>query len=480
MAEEKAAKASAGIVQRSAPGVASDGARIAATIKGGVTRAPNYERLIRSVAAGAAHGHDIDPDLVAVFPGLLARDAGGAPAVSRPDGLRVRSVRLRAVREAEREADWVASTEGEAADGAILRQDWRLERFLKNPVVLFAHDICSLPIGRAKNIRIEDGQLRLTVKFATANANPFAELCWQSVLEDMLRGGSVGFLPGRIEREDVGGVLRTVLYENELYEFTICPVPSDADSLVDRMERSIAGWPGGVARVHAPKPITTNVTAPPVEAQQPAAAGGQEDPMDEKLKEALAAKERELAEATKALTDEKAKSETLRAAAEKAQREADEARAAAAKAEKDTEDEKAKTAAEKERADGLQKKLCGLELEPLVGRQISPEERDELIEIALENPKRYGRMVNSAKARPATASLTDPVDLGGAGLPDTSGAEQSQGGALIGIFNRQLDSGTQLRAGEFISSGVEGATGPVAQPSSDGLNSLLQRHAGAA
>jgi HK97 family phage prohead protease len=467
MAEERAAKASGGLVQRAASGVIQS-PRAAAPAAGRTHHAHRFDRFIRALAAGAAHGHDIDPDLASALSGAFTRDAGGAPAVSRPDGLRVRAVNLRAVREAEREADWVASTEGEAADGAILRQDWRLERFLKNPVVLFAHDICSLPIGRAENVRIEGGQLLLTVKFASARANPIAELCWQSVREDMLRGGSVGFLPGRIEREDVGGVMRTVLHENELYEFSLVPVPSDEDSLVERMERSIAGWGGAVRAVGA----SADVREPPSEANQPAAASGQEATMDlEKMKEALAAKERELA-------DEKANNETLRVAAAKSLREADEARAAAAKATEDLGAEKAKVAAEKERADGLQKEICKRDLEPMVGKQISPEERDELIEIAIENPKRYERMVASAKGRQVQTGLTDRVELGGAGLPEVAG-EQGQAG-LISIFNRHVETGSQLRVSEFVAANADPAAGPAIQPASDGLASLLQRHAGAA
>jgi capsid assembly protease len=469
MAEERAAKAASGMVQRAAHGVVAS-QRIATPAAGRTHHAHGFDHFLRTVAAGVAHGHDIDPDLAAALSGMPARGAGGDPAVHRPDDLRVRAVNLRAVREAEREADWVASTDGEAADGAILRQDWRLERFLKNPVVLFAHDICSLPIGRAKHVRVESGQLLLTVKFATAKANPVAEFCWQSVLEDMLRGGSVGFLPGRIEREEVNGAIRPALYENELYEFSLVPVPSDEDSLVERMERSIAGW-SGASRSFGSHAATANITRPHGEAHQPAAVGGQEASMDlEKMKEALAAKEREVA-------DEKANNETLRGAAAKSLREADEARAAAAKATEDLGAEKAKVAAEKERADGLQKEICKRDLEPMVGKQISPEERDELIEIAIENPKRYERMVASAKGRQVQTGLTDRVELGSNGLPEVAG-EQGQAG-LISIMNRHVETGAQLRVGE-LATGVVDAAGPAIQPASDGLASLLQRHAGAA
>lgn len=86
--------------------------------------------------------------------GLRSKEAPGAPpqgaeqvdadgsAVQRSYGLHIRSVR-----DDKREADFVASTNALDSWDEIVEQVWRLERFLANPVVLFAHQSCELPIG---------------------------------------------------------------------------------------------------------------------------------------------------------------------------------------------------------------------------------------------------------------------------------------------------------------------------------------------
>lgn len=94
----------------------------------------------------------------------------------------------------------VASTpnevEGEAIDG------WDLERFLKNPVVLWAHDGEELPIGVAQDVSWDPVVgLRMTVRFAREAANPRAEQIYQGVIDGIVRAVSVGYdrapTPGR-------------------------------------------------------------------------------------------------------------------------------------------------------------------------------------------------------------------------------------------------------------------------------------------
>jgi HK97 family phage prohead protease len=227
------------------------------TMPGKIDEQKQLNALAMRVALRALALPDLDGDTRSSLANFVSRDIGSVsdvPSVSggqnaadagvtdRSDGMRVRDIRVRAVREAEREADFIASTDAVDSYGEVVRQNWILDRYNKNPVILFAHDSCVLAIGRSVRTVVEDGALMITVKFATAKANPMAEYCWQSVLEDMLRSGSVGFKPRKVTREDVGGVQRTVLDQNELYEFSLCPVPSNPEALrrmEERLNRSL-------------------------------------------------------------------------------------------------------------------------------------------------------------------------------------------------------------------------------------------------
>lgn len=177
-----------------------------------------------------------------------AGDDAKPATVGRPDGLLRTGMLVRSVRKEVREVDWVASTEAVDSYDTVIRQDWDgehkgLDRYRANPVILFAHNSRALPIGRATRVEVEksgtpEAALVTTVKFATAKANPMAEYCWQSVLEETLLGMSVGWLPGGYERIEIGGVLRTVFIRNTLYEQSVCPVPSNPEALARIAQRA--------------------------------------------------------------------------------------------------------------------------------------------------------------------------------------------------------------------------------------------------
>ena len=158
--------------------------------------------------------------------------APGAAPVRAPDDYVVRALQLRAVQDDQRAADFVFSTATIDRYGERVEQSWQLERFAANPVALFAHDSRSLPVGQARDVGVVDGQLRGTIVFATAAANPLAENVWQSVRERTLRAVSVGFRPHsvRVEREDDRDVY--VYSDNELLEISVVPIPANQEALV--------------------------------------------------------------------------------------------------------------------------------------------------------------------------------------------------------------------------------------------------------
>lgn len=129
----------------------------------------------------------------------------------------------------------VASTNAIDSYGEIVdNHSWRLDRYLKNPIVLFAHNSRALPIGYAKTVTANDGALRVVIKFATAAANPMAEQVWQLLQEGMIKGISVGFVPGSVVSEKRDGKDVFVLKDCELHEISVVPVPANPEALVGR------------------------------------------------------------------------------------------------------------------------------------------------------------------------------------------------------------------------------------------------------
>lgn len=143
-----------------------------------------------------------------------------------------RALEVRSTDAETRSVRVVASTETVDRHGTILEQDWLLESYSRNPVVLYSHASRELPIGHASDVRVEAGALVATLNFVSAEANPLAEQVWQSIQQKSLRAVSVGFYPHdvRLERRDGQDVL--VLSKNELLEISVVPVPSNPDALV--------------------------------------------------------------------------------------------------------------------------------------------------------------------------------------------------------------------------------------------------------
>lgn len=157
---------------------------------------------------------------------------------SRPDPTpgqpQRRAAGVRAVDKKARTIEVVASTETLDAHGTILLQDWNLDRYARNPVVLWAHDCDEVPIGRGA-ARVEDNQLVVTIEFAPANINPFAETVFQHYAAEFLRAVSVGFDFTSYRWEMRNEVEVLVLSGLELFELSCVPVGSNPDALARAM-----------------------------------------------------------------------------------------------------------------------------------------------------------------------------------------------------------------------------------------------------
>lgn len=141
----------------------------------------------------------------------------------------------------ERAVDFVISTDSVDRHGDRVSSDgWDLKNYRKNPVVCWAHDYDMLPVARAKNIRVDDGKLKATAVFQAAGKVPFNDIVYEMLADGFLNAASVGFQPRKwawAEGDDRR--LGMDFAEQELLEFSIVPVPANAECLVDARTKGV-------------------------------------------------------------------------------------------------------------------------------------------------------------------------------------------------------------------------------------------------
>ncbi len=128
--------------------------------------------------------------------------------------------------------EFVISTESVDRDGDTIKADgWKIDRYLQNPVVLFAHDYRSLPVANALGVWAEGGKLKSRAKFTPKDLYPFGHMVYQFYREGFMRATSVGFNPikWRDSNDRKGGI---DFLEQELLEFSCVPVPANPEALV--------------------------------------------------------------------------------------------------------------------------------------------------------------------------------------------------------------------------------------------------------
>ena len=136
---------------------------------------------------------------------------------------------------------FVLSTDDVDRHGDVVSAEgWRLEAYLQNPVLLWAHDYRHPAIGRAISVWSEPHRLLAKMEFAPS---AFAQEVAALYAYGFQWGVSVGFRPIRWEeRRDArtGGYLGLRYLEQELLEVSAVPVPANRRAL-----RREAGYPGG-------------------------------------------------------------------------------------------------------------------------------------------------------------------------------------------------------------------------------------------
>ncbi len=158
-----------------------------------------------------------------------AQKTGAFPKIRRDFAVEIKAI------DDSRALDFTISTDSVDRYGdTVAVGGWKLESFRKNPVVLWMHDNTMLPVGRAVNVRVEDGKLKSRVDFTPEKMATFNDIVF-----DMLKGGflnatSVGFMPLKYAFvDDPSRRFGIDFEEQELLEFSIVTVPANPEALIE-------------------------------------------------------------------------------------------------------------------------------------------------------------------------------------------------------------------------------------------------------
>ena len=201
----------------------------------------------------------------------------------------------------ERTIEFVASTDGIKRDGHRVRigdlvvhgYGFDFSNFAKNPVMLWAHNYDSPPIGSWREWRIDevDGKKALIARAQFAE-HDFASTIFDLYAAGHMRSVSIGWTP--LEYEPLvdcdGRQVGWDFVSSELLEISAVPIPADPDALVVAVQRGLissdrleefarAGRLGDVSRGHAyvldhrPRDGGLRSDTPPVASESDAESG---------------------------------------------------------------------------------------------------------------------------------------------------------------------------------------------------------------
>lgn len=170
--------------------------------------------------------------------------------------------------------------------------------YMKNPVILWAHDHYALPVGKAVDVTSTSGKLTMTIQFATAEEYAFADTVYKLVKGGYLNGVSIGARVKAAEwlKDDEGNIVGRKFTSLELLELSVVPIPADSKALVTAVKS------GSLTELEFEECITKTLEAPldlpsenPVQVEREASAevSAEEEAL---MKEQIAALEKRIAD----------------------------------------------------------------------------------------------------------------------------------------------------------------------------------------
>jgi len=136
--------------------------------------------------------------------------------------------------------EFILSTEDVDRAGDIVRQNWELAAFNRNPIALWAHDH-ERPIGNWVNVGVKGGKLTGRLDFAERGTSSFIDMLRGLVEQRILRAVSVGFKPlaRELRLDQNERVLGYTFTKSELLEGSLVSVPANANALA--LAKSLGG-----------------------------------------------------------------------------------------------------------------------------------------------------------------------------------------------------------------------------------------------
>lgn len=116
----------------------------------------------------------------------------------------------------------IITTEDVDRVGEMIKADaWELDRYMLNPIVLWAHNYSELPVGIALSLeKVDGGKLLAKGKFAGHSKAQEVRALYDA---GIMRATSVGFIPKEMEGN--------IITKAELLEFSFVPVPCNPYAL---------------------------------------------------------------------------------------------------------------------------------------------------------------------------------------------------------------------------------------------------------
>jgi HK97 family phage prohead protease len=115
---------------------------------------------------------------------------------------------------------------------------WKLDNYVKNPVVLFNHGIDAafgaMPIGRAKKVEARDGGLFAEIEISDSKTEKITAIR-DLIEEGILKTFSVGFDPKNANRDGE----TKIITDAELLEISVVPIPMNQDSTFSLLSKSL-------------------------------------------------------------------------------------------------------------------------------------------------------------------------------------------------------------------------------------------------
>ncbi|HWA29127.1 MAG TPA: HK97 family phage prohead protease [Lacunisphaera sp.] len=360
-------------------------------------------------------------ELTAKQPPTKARDAGEREVIRRSFGIETKAD---TIDEKNRTVRVIASTSAIDSYDEIVDQNWRLERYNKNPVVLYGHNRggflgmggdprWTLPIGFSTEVTARD-RLEATLNFVDEKANPMAVEVWEQYRQRSMRAVSVGFYPHDVYREVRDDVEIYHLDDNELFEISAVPLPANADAVALSAERATERESFRARALNNPKSTKTTI-------QLPAGKALEKTTMDietlkaelETLKTALktanetiGTKTAELATKTGELA---AKQTELDVANEKVK--ATETELGKVKGELESSQTTVKKletelAGKTAKLDEVDKAAQKADLDHFEGKKFAPAEREDMAKLRASNPELFASQMKNRPDLPHTKDIT--------------------------------------------------------------------------